>query len=202
MRPAILDFTNSGNAVIQLPNYGNISFLENFGYSKIREIEADIKAADTAERADFLRRYVKAHKETFLDLPASYLDDVEDDVQHMEMLDKASVCFHNVKLLHSSAWYIFNRVPVEIAAVRKHLMEIKAAYIAAENIEEVVRIIRNSMSPDDAYVQIKAKFGLTQAQAKFIVDTRLSRLTSWSKSNLDVEKADYQLRLKFLKKLL
>ena len=202
MRPAILDFTNSGNAVIQLPNYGNISFLENFGYSKIREIEADIKAADTAERADFLRRYIKAYKESFHNLPASYLDDAEDEVKHMEMLDKASVCFHQVKLLHSSAWYIFNRVPVEIAAVRKHLWEIKAAYVAAENIEEVVRIIRNSMSPDDAYVQIKAKFGLTQAQARYIVDTRLSRLTSWSKPNLDVEKADYQLRLKFLKKLL
>lgn len=201
MKPIILDFADSGQAVLQLPNYGSISFLESFGYSKIREIEADIKAADTTERADFLRRYMKAYKETFHNIPASYLDDAEDDV-YMKMIDKSSICFHYVKLLHSSAWYIFNRVPVEIAAVRKHIMEIKAAYVAAENIEEVIRIIRSSMSPDDAYAKIKAKFGLSNAQAKYIVNTRLSRLTAWSKPNLDVEKADYQLRLKFLKKLL
>ena len=45
MRPNLLDFTASGQAVIDMPNYSELSFLENFGFSPIECVEQEIKNA-------------------------------------------------------------------------------------------------------------------------------------------------------------
>jgi len=201
MKPIILDFTDSGNAVLQLRGEA-ISILEHFGYARIKDIEKDIEQADTPERAEFMRRYVKAYKETFRSLPKSYLCETEDYISAVEMCDQSSICFHNVKLLHSSAWYIYNRIPVEIAAVKKHLAEIKAGYIAATNIESVVQAIRVAPTAKEAVANLQRQFKLTKVQARFLVDLPLSRLTSFTEESLSLEKADYKQRLLFLKKLL
>ena len=43
MRPNLLDFTASGQAVIDMPNYNELSYLENFGFSPIKSIEQEIQ---------------------------------------------------------------------------------------------------------------------------------------------------------------
>ena len=68
MRPNLLDFTASGQAVIDMPNYSEISFLENFGFSPIESVEQEIKDADSTEHAAFLQHYVDVFKMTFTEV--------------------------------------------------------------------------------------------------------------------------------------
>jgi len=65
MRPNLLDFTTDGQATINMPNYKDISFLENFGFSPIESVEQEISLADSPERAAFLQHYVKVFKDTY-----------------------------------------------------------------------------------------------------------------------------------------
>lgn len=202
MKANFLDFDGSGRAIIELQRYNNISILDNFGFSRLKDVERDIEHADSPDRAEFMRRYIKAYKESFRSLPQSYVCEPEDYNSTVEMCDQSSVCFHNVKLLHSSAWYVYNRVPVEIAAVKKHLAELQAGYVAINNIDKVVQAIRIARTPKEAVANLQKEFKLTKVQASFLVDLPLSRLTSFTKESLDEEKADYKQRLLFLKKLL
>lgn len=202
MKANILDFDGSGRAIIELQSFNNISILENFGFSRLKDVRRDIEQADTPERAEFMRRYIKAYKESFRSLPQSYVCEPEDYSSSVEMCDLSSVCFHNVKLLHSSAWYVYNRVPVEIAAAKKHLAELQAGYVAVNSLDKVVQAIRVARTPKEAVANLQKEFKLTKVQASFLVDLPLSRLTSFTKEDLDKEKADYKQRLLFLKKLL
>lgn len=202
MKANFLDFDGSGRAIIELQSFNNISILENFGFSRLKDVRRDIDQADTPERAEFMRRYIKAYKESFRSLPQSYVCEPEDYSSSVEMCDQSSVCFHNVKLLHSSAWYVYNRVPVEIAAAKKHLAELQAGYVAVNSLDKVVQAIRVARTPKEAVANLQKEFKLTKVQASFLVDLPLSRLTSFTKEDLDKEKADYKQRLLFLKKLL
>lgn len=202
MKANFLDFDGSGRAIIELQSFNNISILENFGFSRLKDVRRDIDQADTPERAEFMRRYIKAYKESFRSLPQSYVCEPEDYSSSVEMCDQSSVCFHNVKLLHSSAWYVYNRVPVEIAAAKKHLAELQAGYVAVDSLDKVVQAIRVARTPKEAVANLQKEFKLTKVQASFLVDLPLSRLTSFAKEDIDKEKADYKQRLLFLKKLL
>lgn len=202
MKANFLDFDGSGRAIIELQSFNSISILENFGFNRLKDVERDIDQTDTPERAEFLRRYIKAYKESFRSLPQSYICEPEDYSSVVEMCDQSSVCFHNVKLLHSSAWYVYNRVSVEIAAVKKHLAELQAGYVAINGIDKVVQVIRIARTPKEAVANLQKEFKLTKVQASFLVDLPLSRMTSFTKEGLDKENADYKQRLLFLKKLL
>ena len=93
-------------------------------------------------------------------------------------------------------------MPIEIAAVKKHLTELQAGYVAVSSIDKVVKAIRIASTPKEAIANLQKEFKLTKVQASFLVDLPLSRLTSFTKEDLDKEKADYKQRLLFLKKLL
>jgi len=70
---------------------------------------------------------------------------------------------------------------LEVAKEREHILQ--GLIIAIENIDEIVKIIKNSASVIMAKQQLKQKYDLTERQAQAIMDMRLSRLT-----NLEVEK--------------
>ncbi|MEF2808729.1 MAG: DNA topoisomerase (ATP-hydrolyzing), partial [Desulfovibrio sp.] len=57
---------------------------------------------------------------------------------------------------------------------RAHILE--GLRIAIDNIDEVVRIIRSSASPDEARTRLEERFGLDDIQARAILDMRLQRL--------------------------
>ncbi|MBG0763573.1 MAG: DNA topoisomerase 4 subunit A [Tissierellales bacterium] len=72
------------------------------------------------------------------------------------------------------------------AEARAHLLE--GFKIALDNIDEVIKIIRNSY--DDAEAKLMARFELSEIQAKAIVDMRLRRLQGLEREKLDAEYAD------------
>ncbi len=61
------------------------------------------------------------------------------------------------------------------AEERAHILE--GLKIALENLDEVVRLIRESKTPPEARTGLMDRFGLTQIQAQAILDMRLQRLT-------------------------
>lgn len=78
---------------------------------------------------------------------------------------------------------ILNRTnyDLEEALKKEHILE--GLLIAIRNIDEVVRIIKNSKSVTDAKITLIKTFDLSDIQAQAILDMRLARLT-----NLEVNK--------------
>ena len=68
---------------------------------------------------------------------------------------------------------------------RVHILE--GLKIALDNIDEVVSIIRNSNSDEEAQEKLMAKFGLSEIQAKSILDMRLRRLTGLERDKIESE---------------
>lgn len=78
---------------------------------------------------------------------------------------------------------IYNRTnyDLEEALKKEHILE--GLLIAIRNIDEVVKIIKNSKSVTDAKITLIKTFELSEIQAQAILDMRLARLT-----NLEVNK--------------
>ena len=68
---------------------------------------------------------------------------------------------------------------------RAHILE--ALIVACDNIDEVVHVIRGSKTPQEAIENLKARFDFDDAQAKAIVDMRLSQLTGLRMEQLHQE---------------
>ena len=202
MSPNLLDFTTDGQAIINMPNYKDISFLENFGFSPIESVEQEVSQADSPERAAFLQHYIEMYKQTFTSLPNSYLKEMEEDeAEEFEALGEYSICFRNIRLLHTSAWYMMWHVNAEINAAKRHLEELDGQQVAAENLEEVIRLIRQSQNPQDACARLQKRFEIGYIKAKYILNLPLTQLSTSTIVSTSIEKEDYKLRLEFLLKL-
>ena len=68
---------------------------------------------------------------------------------------------------------------------RVHILE--GLKIALDHIDEVVNIIRNSNSDEEAQEKLMSKFGLSEIQAKSILDMRLRRLTGLERNKIEEE---------------
>ena len=88
---------------------------------------------------------------------------------------------------------ILRRTKFELdkALARAHILE--GLRIAIDNIDEVIRIIRESY--DDAKEQLMARFGLTDIQAQAILDMRLKTLSGLQREKIEEE---YQELLKLI----
>lgn len=71
------------------------------------------------------------------------------------------------------------------AEERRHI--VKGLIIAVNNIDQTVKIIRESKDPKEALQSLKISFGITEKQAKAILDMRLQRLTGLEREKLDTE---------------
>ncbi|MGN8225439.1 DNA gyrase subunit A [Gracilimonas sp. BCB1] len=71
------------------------------------------------------------------------------------------------------------------AEARAHILE--GLKIALDNLDEVIKTIRASNSPQEANVELRKKFALTDIQAKAILDMRLQKLTGLEREKIDGE---------------
>ena len=86
------------------------------------------------------------------------------------------------------------------AEERLHLVE--GLLIAIDNIDEVVRIIRNSADTPEARTQLMERLGLTEPQAEYVLELRLRRLTALAYDELVEEKRTLEQTIADLKKIL
>ena len=86
------------------------------------------------------------------------------------------------------------------AQERAHILE--GLIIAVNNIDEVVKIIRNSETPSDAQRNLEKRFELDELQSKAIVDMRLSQLTGLRVEQLHQEYDDLMKLIADLQEIL
>lgn len=83
---------------------------------------------------------------------------------------------------------------------RVHILE--GLKIALDNIDEVVNIIRNSSSDEEAQAKLMSNFNLSEIQAKSILDMRLRRLTGLERDKIESELKDLLEEITELKSIL
>jgi DNA gyrase subunit A len=89
---------------------------------------------------------------------------------------------------------------LEKAKARAHILE--GLKIALDNIDEVVKIIRASANDAEASEKLMATFGLSEIQAKAILDMRLGRLTGLQREKLEAELAELLALIEELESIL
>jgi len=82
------------------------------------------------------------------------------------------------------------------AKERAHILE--GFKIALDHIDEVVKTIRASKSPETALANLREKFGLSEPQAKAILEMQLRRLTGLERQKIEDE---YQETIKLISEL-
>ena len=95
---------------------------------------------------------------------------------------------------------ILRRTKFELdkAEARAHILE--ALLIAIDNIDEVIRIIRESY--DDAKERLIERFKLTDIQAQAILDMQLKRLSCLQREKLEEEYAELMRLIAYYKEIL
>ncbi len=80
-----------------------------------------------------------------------------------------------------------SKYELEQAKARAHVLE--GLIIAVKNIDEVIKIIKQSENTADARAKLRARFDLSEIQANAILDLRLARLTKLEITKLQEELA-------------
>ena len=102
---------------------------------------------------------------------------------------------HQVIVVKRKTQYDLDR-----AKDRAHILE--GFIIALDNIDEVIHIIRDSMSDDEASTRLSERFGLSEAQCKAILDMRLRRLTGLERNKIQEEYEQLLLTIEDLTNIL
>ena len=92
------------------------------------------------------------------------------------------------------------RYDLKKSEARAHILE--GLRIALDNIDEVVRIIRASKTPQEARDGLVARFSFTEIQAQAILDMRLQRLTGLEHEKLLEEYNELLKKIEFFKSVL
>lgn len=86
------------------------------------------------------------------------------------------------------------------AEERAHILE--GLIIASDNIDEVIKLIRASKSPDEAREKLMEHFNLSDLQSRAIVEMRLRQLTGLEQDKLRAEYEQLMLTIDDLKDIL
>ncbi len=116
-----------------------------------------------------------------------------------EMLTLRDMIMHFINFRHE---VIIRRTKFDLrkAEERAHILE--GLIIASDNIDEVIKIIRASKSPEEARENLIARFALSDIQSRAIVEMRLRQLTGLEQDKLRAEYADLMALIADLKDIL
>jgi DNA gyrase subunit A len=89
---------------------------------------------------------------------------------------------------------------LERAENRKHILD--GLIIAISHIDEVIKIIKASSDSKNAQAALIARFELSEAQAKEILDMRLSRLSALERDKIETERGELDQKITWLKEVL
>lgn len=92
------------------------------------------------------------------------------------------------------------RFELQEAEKRAHILE--GLLIALDNLDAIIALIRASATPDEAKQGLMEQFGLTEIQAKAILDMRLQRLTGLEREKIKEEYAELMKQIDYLKSVL
>ncbi len=99
-------------------------------------------------------------------------------------------------LLHRKT-IVYRRTAFDLkkAEERSHILE--GLKIALENLDEAVELIKKSPTPGDAAEALMQRFGLSEIQAKSILEMRLQRLTGLERDKIINEFEELQAKISY-----
>ncbi len=89
---------------------------------------------------------------------------------------------------------------LEQSEKKAHILE--GLLIALDHLDEVIKLIRASKTPDEARVVLMENFELTEAQTKAILDMRLQRLTGLERDKIKDEYNELLKLIEYLRSVL
>ncbi|MEA3497195.1 MAG: DNA gyrase subunit A [Bacteroidota bacterium] len=93
---------------------------------------------------------------------------------------------------------VIRKTKYELAEAERRIHLLEGLIIAVDNIDEVIKIIRASKTPDEAKIELMSRFELSEIQSKAILEMRLQKLTGLE---IDKLKAEYEEILKLIVEL-
>lgn len=97
---------------------------------------------------------------------------------------------------------VTRRTEFELRQAEKRAHILEGLIIACDNIDEVIRIIRGSKTPEEARNTLIGRFSLSDVQAAAIVDMRLRQLTGLEQDKLRAEYEEIEKLIAHLREIL
>ncbi len=97
---------------------------------------------------------------------------------------------------------VLRRTRYELDQAEKKALILEGLLIALDHLDEVIALIRASKNPDEAKAGLMETFGLTEIQAKAILDMRLQRLTGLERDKIRQEYQELIELINYLKQVL
>ncbi len=116
-----------------------------------------------------------------------------------EMLNLKDMIHYFVEHRHD---VVVRRTKFDLAQAEKRAHILEGLLIAQKNIEEVIKVIRESASPDIARDELMVRFSLSEIQARAILDMRLRTLTGLEVDKLNAEYDQLMKTIDHLKDIL
>src|SRR5476651_238661 len=115
------------------------------------------------------------------------------------LLNLRDLIHHFVEHRHE---VIVRRTKFELAEAEKRAHILEGLLIALDHLDEVIKLIRESNTPDEARDGLMTTFNLSEIQARAILDMTLRRLTGLERDKIKAEYAELMKLIDFLKTIL
>ncbi len=116
-----------------------------------------------------------------------------------EMLNLKDMIKHYVNHRHE---IVLRRTNYLLEEARKRIHILEGLLIAIDNLDEVIKLIRESVNPDEAKAGLMQRFGLSEIQSKAILDMRLQRLTGLERDKIRAEYNEVLKEIQYLESIL
>ena len=116
-----------------------------------------------------------------------------------EMLTLKDMIVHFVDHRHE---VVVRRTKYELDQAEKRAHILEGLIIASDNIDEVIKLIRASSSPDEARAKLMERFELSDIQSRAIVEMRLRQLTGLEQDKLRAEYDELMKTIEYLRSIL
>lgn len=97
---------------------------------------------------------------------------------------------------------VVRRTKYELAQAEKRAHILQGYLIALDHLDEVIKLIRESATPSDAQDGLMGNFGLSEIQAKAILEMRLRVLTGLERDKIKAEYEELMKLIDYLKSVL
>lgn len=116
-----------------------------------------------------------------------------------EMLNLKGLITHYVNHRHE---IVLRRTNYLLAEARKRIHILEGLLIALDHLDEVIKLIRESRTPEEAREGLMKTFGLSEIQSKAILDMRLQRLTGLERDKIRDEYNEVLKEIEYLESIL
>lgn len=115
------------------------------------------------------------------------------------LLNLKDLIYHYVEHRHE---VVIRRTQYELNEAEKRAHILQGYLVALDNLDEVIKLIRESSDPEQARNELMSRFELSEVQARAILDMRLQRLTGMERDKIVKEYEEVMATIEDLRDIL